>query len=419
MATITFSPIIYERFRRKDGTYNVRIRMTVNRQSRQISTTIYARPDQLTKSLKVKDRSIQKRIDEMLASLRQKTAQIDPLVVSSLSADDVMRIISRQDGEFSLDFMSFASAIIDEIAKRNKKSAGHYRYAINSLREFTQRESLDISKITSTFLRNYERWMRGKYGDKARAVSLYTSAIAYIHRQARLRYNDDETGQLKIRNPYEYYHPPKQVQTKHRAISTDSIQQIINAVPHLTRAMERRAASLYLISFGMMGINLPDLYDCAAPDGNAVVIYHRRKTRDRRQDDAEMRVRIDERILPLIKRMSGEGRLLDISSRFTFPAIENQVTRNLPLAARSAGVQERVTFYTARHTWATLAYKIGIEKGIINDCLCHIDEAMKVTDIYIEKDWERLWEANRRVLDCFDWTPLSQLVEPLPEHDGK
>ena len=419
MASITFTPIIYERFRRKDGTYNVRIRMTVNRQSRQISTTIYARPDQLTKSLKVKDRTIQKRIDEMLASLRQKAAQIDPLVVSFLTADDVMRIISRQDGEFSLDFMSFASAIIDEIAKRNKKSAGNYRYAINSLREFTQRDSLDISKITSTFLRNYERWLRGKYCDKARAVSLYTSAIAYIHRQARLRYNDDETGELKIRNPYEYYHPPKQLLTKHRAISVDSIQQIINAVPHLTRVMERRAASLYLVSFGMMGINLPDLYDCAAPDDNGVVIYHRRKTRDRRQDDAEMRVRIDERILPLIKRMPGEARLLDISSRFTFPAIENQVTRHLPLAARSARVQERVTFYTARHTWATLAYKIGIEKGIINDCLCHIDEAMKVTDIYIEKDWERLWEANRRVLDCFDWTPLSQLVEPLPEHDGK
>ena len=95
------------------------------------------------------------------------------------------------------------------------------------------------------------------------------------------------------------------------------------------------------------------------------------------------------------------------------------MTRHLPLAARSAGVQERVTFYTARHTWATLAYKIGIEKGIINDCLCHIDEAMKVTDIYIEKDWERLWEANRRVIDCFDWTPLSKLVEPLPEHDCK
>ena len=162
MATITFSPIIYERFRRKDGTYNVRIRMTVNRQSRQISTSIYARPDQLTKSLKVKDRATQKRIDEMLASLRQKAAQIDPLVVSSLSVDDVMRIISRQDGEFSLDFMKFASDIIDEIAKRNKKSAGNYRYAINSLRDFTQRDSLDISKITSTFLRNYERWMRGK-----------------------------------------------------------------------------------------------------------------------------------------------------------------------------------------------------------------------------------------------------------------
>ena len=84
-------------------------------------------------------------------------------------------------------------------------------------------------------------------------------------------------------------------------------------------------------------------------------------------------------------------------------------------AVKACGVEEHVTFYSARHTWATVAYRIGIEKGIINDCLCHVDQAMKVTDIYIEKDWERLWAANSKVMDCLDWTPLSKLVCPGTE----
>ena len=62
-----------------------------------------------------------------------------------------------------------------------------------------------------------------------------------------------------------------------------------------------------------------------------------------------------------------------------------------------------LSFYSARHTWASLAYSIGIDKSVINDCLCHTDEAMKVTDIYINKDWSVLWNANQRVLSLFQW----------------
>lgn len=29
---------------------------------------------------------------------------------------------------------------------------------------------------------------------------------------------------------------------------------------------------------------------------------------------------------------------------------------------------------------------------------------MKVTDIYIAKDWKVMWRANEKVLDLFDWS---------------
>jgi len=31
---------------------------------------------------------------------------------------------------------------------------------------------------------------------------------------------------------------------------------------------------------------------------------------------------------------------------------------------------------------------------------------MKVTDIYIDRDWTVIWEANRKVLELFDWTAV-------------
>ena len=60
------------------------------------------------------------------------------------------------------------------------------------------------------------------------------------------------------------------------------------------------------------------------------------------------------------------------------------------------------TFYAARHTWASLARKAGVEKATIDECLCHKGD-FTLTDIYAERSWDLMTEANRKVLDLFTW----------------
>lgn len=56
-------------------------------------------------------------------------------------------------------------------------------------------------------------------------------------------------------------------------------------------------------------------------------------------------------------------------------------------------------FYAARHSWATIALNVlKINKYIVHEGLNHVDEEMKVTDIYIEKDFKAINEANSMVL---------------------
>ena len=38
----------------------------------------------------------------------------------------------------------------------------------------------------------------------------------------------------------------------------------------------------------------------------------------------------------------------------------------------------------------------------MDECLCHIGD-YKMTDIYLEPDWEMLNEANLKVLELFRW----------------
>lgn len=57
-----------------------------------------------------------------------------------------------------------------------------------------------------------------------------------------------------------------------------------------------------------------------------------------------------------------------------------------------------ITSYWARHTWATIAHKIGISKDVISLALGH-EFGCKTTGIYIDYDLEQVDKANRKVID--------------------
>ena len=57
-------------------------------------------------------------------------------------------------------------------------------------------------------------------------------------------------------------------------------------------------------------------------------------------------------------------------------------------------------YYAARHSWATIALnRVGIDKYTVHAALNHVDESMKVTDIYIERDFVNENKANTKVVE--------------------
>lgn len=63
-------------------------------------------------------------------------------------------------------------------------------------------------------------------------------------------------------------------------------------------------------------------------------------------------------------------------------------------------------YYSARHTWATLAANdAGIDGYTVARCLNHVDERMRVTEMYIRPNWQAVDDAQRKVIDlvnCWD-----------------
>lgn len=140
-----------------------------------------------------------------------------------------------------------------------------------------------------------------------------------------------------------------------------------------------------------------DLYE-GIPPQRPYWRYFRKKTTKRRTDRAEVIVAVEAQMEAFIKILQdGTGLHLWKSSRIA----DTQVNKYLRQWAEREGV-EPFTFYAARHSWATIARRLGVEKATIDEALGHIGD-YKVADIYAERNWSLAWEANRKVLAEFSW----------------
>ena len=61
---------------------------------------------------------------------------------------------------------------------------------------------------------------------------------------------------------------------------------------------------------------------------------------------------------------------------------------------------------TARHTMERLARnECEIDFMIVHEMLNHVSpNGFSTTDVYIKKDYKKLWEANEKLIVLFDWS---------------
>lgn len=255
-----------------------------------------------------------------------------------------------------------------------------------------------FADVTAHNLRRLEQSLKGK----PRAQSQYTTAIMKMFNDARDYYNDEDGGEVLIAHSLRKYHAPRQNVARKRALTLDQLRALFRLAspPKATASRRDLALDCFRLSFLLMGMNAVDLYNAERLEGG-MIVYNRTKTKDRRSDGAEMRVRVHPLAESLLAKYRGDGgRVFNFHKRFSTPA---DLTHSLNIGLKAVGAEigvEGLQFYAARHTMATVAVNdVGISKYIVNDMLCHVDPSMHVTDLYIRKDFEPMNAANFRLID--------------------
>lgn len=174
------------------------------------------------------------------------------------------------------------------------------------------------------------------------------------------------------------------------------------------------ARDIFLISFCLVGMNGVDLFNCTDYK-NGRITYQRTKTKERRIDNAEISIKVEPEIQPLIEKYrdpSGERVFRFYKMYSNMDTLSAAINKGLKKIGALIGVDD-LEFYAARHSWATIAANdAGVDKYTVHTALNHVDDSMRVTDIYIKKSWDPIDQANRKVLDLLS-LDLSKVDEPV------
>ena len=304
---------------RVDGTYNVKLRFTLERRVKRLSTSLFVKPEELTKTGGFKKNTkVYKEIEALLTAYQEKcnAMQID---LNHYSLDDVFNRLKFDElKEQDIDFIAFARKWTSEATIKGVKN---YVTVINSLVSFIQSDCLPISEINHSFLKKYSDYLNrrrneriarmkttGKRIPSNRMMSLYLGSIRHLYKEAQNVYNDYDNGFILIPySPFDNFKIPKQEATRKRAIDRNVIRKIF-ALPYKNKVKGSKgtcrfdlAKDCFIMSFCLIGMNSVDLYDAKEfVDGR--IIYNRAKTKDRRLDQARMEVVVPPMILPLLEK---------------------------------------------------------------------------------------------------------------------
>ena len=392
----TFSPEVSP-YKRRDGTYLIKVRLTHNRKTMRKPLGIYATADQLNKErTRVRAKALSEAVNAAVDRLRLMAAQVDGaewMDVSALWSSIEARMEAARG--FSLDFFTFAEEII---RRKEKGTAEGYLYALNAFRKYLGKDAIDVNAIDKACVDGFREWIEKRNGKGCRAASAYLEKLRHIHNEAKARFNDDDTGVVRIpRSPFRKGTIPKQPEVKHKALSVNELRRVFSVTPTTLRG--RLALDVFRLQFYFMGMDTADLYKLKKDDlRGGVVTYNRTKTDSRRHDRAEFKVRVEPEADTILDAYKGADGLLSFSDRYcNFKEFNRSMNIGLKEVARLAGLPPLATKW-ARHTWATIARNdCGISKDTVAECLNHAGGT--VTDVYLARDWARLWDVNRRVLD--------------------
>lgn len=285
--------------------------------------------------------------------------------------------------------------------KTNKGTIGVYKHTLDRIRLFDNNadekkfEDIDLKWLTA-----FESFCAKTANKNARNIHL---------RNIRAVFNHALDYEITTAYPFRRFKIRPEA-TRKRSLSVEELRDIFNYPVEPYAELYR---DMFALSFMLIGINSVDLWGLKAITRGRID-YKRAKT------GRLYSIKVEPEAQRIINKHKGKNNLLCLADRWSdHRNFSHQCNKALHLiganknkggrcqggapkktdkAIKPIGLWPELTMYWARHSWATIAYSIGVSKDIIAQALGHSD-GHDTTNIYIKEDSAQVDMANRRVLD--------------------
>src|SRR6185312_2292124 len=350
--------ILETRKPRSDGKFPVKLRLTYKRERHYYTLqntkneSIYLSEIEFQKVMGDRPREDYKKLRLTLNAHEDKAVKdIEKLPVFSFESFEAKYFGKTENNADLID--SLKNKALKLRTEGRISTAVAYECSISSLKKFTGKEYLDFEKANISFLNNYEKWMQSN------GIS-YTTIGIYL-----------------------------------RNVRTAFGEAIAN-YPVTDGTSEHRYRNYWLFSYLCNGINVKDIAHLkyANIDGDILNFVRAKTQREKKATQRPI-------TLAITKEM---GRIIDFwgnkpgtKDKYIFPILEDGLTpeqvygrvqqatklinKYVRQIAETIGITNKVTSYTARHSFATVLKRTGASLEYISESLGH--SSLATTENYL------------------------------------
>lgn len=424
--TATVASVLKRGHVNEHGQHPVKIRVIYNRDSRLYPVhhdgkPLYLEPgewEQLQKDVRSKEaRRMKERIQQVEASAvaaRDTVTRNRPFTFDRFEKE----FLHNESGRgFMTLFESYLSDLLQEQRIGTYKS---YKNALEAFRSFRKGKDISPADITPALLKDFESYMLKprRVPNRQRPLKAGKNTVAMYQRAMKVIYNVAATDNPILKEQYPFatkqndrgkYKIKTGPGKKADALPVDEIRAFIDTTPeHGTP--EWKAKQIWMFSFYCQGMNFRDIallqYQDVAFDA---IRYIRRKTRDTESSEERMEIPLTDAIREIILKVGNPDKR---PSAYVFDVLTNRMdakkqddairqgikTTNkwLAVLCKDSGLQ-RITTYTARHSYANLLKQSGESVELIRELLGHSD--IRTTESYLKRfDLARKQKVSEKVM---------------------
>ena len=304
------------------------------------------------------------------------------------------------------DLRLYIPEVIGMLKREGKFPAMHvYACTLRSYEKFCAEErhpknttaSLSMQEIfTPERLKEYEDWLAGQQSSP-NTISTYMRTLQAV-------YNRWMSPGIEGYNPVLFKDVYTKVESRtKRALTAEQMEQLRNTDFSVLTLRQQQVLTYFLLMFMLRGMPFIDLAHLRKSDlRNRRITYRRHKTGKLMVVDVppdamrllqKYRDKTDsEYLFPLL-----HGGLFMEEHHHRYQETLRHFNRELARLMKQLLPGVSVSSYTARHTWATLAYHSGVPVGLISQSLGH--SSIRVTMTYLKPfDAEMIDRINRQVI---------------------